>query len=364
MTKLLLIIIGLKGQIRRVTRLIRGSLKDPLLYLGSFSVILFILAVSLPCLCSNISLGLVISAKTSPDPQSLFLGPPMNFWPESPDFLLVQGSGLRGISSPSDLTPKVLGALVGYETEVEASNEITEYIVEEGDNLSSIADKFGISLNTLLWANNLTKGSVLKVGQELIILPVSGVLHHVKSGDTIGAIALKYKANTEEIVAFNKLSGEADIYVGDIIIIPDGVMPPPPVQQQYAPQSVQIAESYFICPISAPCRITQGLHFYNAIDFSHGQCGEPIFAAAGGQVLKVKFGWNGGAGNTISILHPNGVVTSYGHIASSLVNPGEQVSQGQIIAFMGGQPGTSGSGKSTGCHVHFGVSGARNPFAR
>ncbi len=54
----------------------------------------------------------------------------------------------------------------------------------------------------------------------------------------------------------------------------------------------------------------------------------------------------------------------YGHIQTSLVNPGSQVYQGQVIALLGGAPGTPGAGSSTGCHVHFGVSGARNPFAR
>ena len=99
------------------------------------------------------------------------------------------------------------------------------------------------------------------------------------------------------------------------------------------------------------------------MDFANS-CGASIFAAAGGEVLKVKYGWNLGAGNVLTILHPNGVVTSYGHILKSLVNPGEQVSQGQMIALIGGQPGTSGAGISTGCHVHFSVVGAANPFGR
>jgi hypothetical protein len=79
------------------------------------------------------------------------------------------------------------------------------------------------------------------------------------------------------------------------------------------------------------------LHWYNAIDFD-GQCGDPIFAAAGGKVLKVKLTSSTsrwafeGAGNHLTILHPNGVVTFYGHLLTSFVNPGDQVSQGQIIA--------------------------------
>jgi murein DD-endopeptidase MepM/ murein hydrolase activator NlpD len=115
--------------------------------------------------------------------------------------------------------------------------------------------------------------------------------------------------------------------------------------------------------------MTQGFHWYNAIDFSHGQCGEPIYAAAGGTIQKVKLTdsrsvWAyGGAGNHVTILHPNGVVSFYGHLASAPVSPGDQVSQGQVIGYMGGAPGMAGAGKSTGCHVHFQVTGARNPFA-
>ena len=255
----------------------------------------------------------------------------------------------------------------GYELE-DTKKVITEYIVEEGDSLWLIAEKFGISLNTILWANDLNKDSLIKPGKKLIIPPVSGVIHHVKSGDTVSEIAKKYKGKTEEIVAFNNLSNEADIYIGDIIIVPNGVIPPP--STQYAPTSVPLADSYFICPISSPCRITQGLHWYNAVDFSHGKCGELIYAPAAGEVLKVKLTnstsrWAfSGAGNYLTILHPNGIVTTYGHIAASLVNPGDQVSQGQMIALMGGQPGTPGAGLSTGCHLHFGVSGARNPFSK
>jgi len=92
------------------------------------------------------------------------------------------------------------------------------------------------------------------------------------------------------------------IYIGDIIIVPNGKMPVASVQYT-APAQVPLADSYFICPISSPCKITQRLHWYNAIDFSHGKCGEPIYAAAGGQVLKVQLTnstskWAfGGAGN-------------------------------------------------------------------
>ena len=310
-----------------------------------------------------------VSGAFSQNPQSSpFLDQVGSSRPESPDFLLVENSSLRAAFPPVMVTPQILGALVeGFEIQ-DVQKIIVEYFIESGDTLSSIAEQFNVSLNTILWANNLSQNSLLKIGQKLIIPPVSGIIHHTKSGDTISAISQKYKAKTEEIISFNQLSGEADIFVGDILIVPNGVLPKTTTPSAYTWTALPL--SYFICPIASPCRVTQSLHWYNALDFSHGFCGEPIYAAAGGTVLKVRLTnsvsrWAfEGAGNHLTILHPNGVVTFYGHLANSFVNPGDQVSQGQIIALMGGQPGTPGAGKSTACHLHFGVSGARNPFAK
>lgn len=287
---------------------------------------------------------------------------------ESPDLYLIQGVGLKAVSNSAMLNPQVLGTLLGSTVESESNKEIIEYIVETGDTLWLIADKFNISLETVLWANNLNKNSPIQPGKKLIILPVSGLLHHIQKGDTIGTLAQRYKAKEEEIIGFNDLSFDGDIFIGDILLVPNGQMPV--VKPKITPQLVPLASSYFICPISLPCRLTQGLHWYNAVDFSHGQCGEPIFATAAGTVLKVEITQStspsalAGAGNHLTILHPNGVVTVYGHLAKILVGPGQEVSQGQVIALLGGEPGTAGVGRSTGCHLHFGVSGAENPFAR
>ncbi len=287
--------------------------------------------------------------------------------PELPEFINIQENSFRSVSPPYVITPKVLGALVGgLNVDDVQRTEITEYIVEDNDTLWAVANKFDVSLETLMWANELTHTVLIRPGQKLIIPPVTGVIHHVKAGDTITEIASTYKTETEEIVSFNGLSSESDILIGDILIIPNGKMP---VTTQYSRTWVPLSKSYFMCPISPPCRITQGLHWYNAIDFSHGKCGEAIRAAAGGQVLRVNLTQStsrwafSGAGNNITILHPNGVVTMYGHIATSLVNPGDTVYQGQTIALMGGQPGTPGAGMSTGCHLHFSVRGASNPFS-
>jgi len=280
---------------------------------------------------------------------------------ESPDLNFVQGSSLMAQVPPNFITPQVLGQLVGI-AEPEARKDIIEYAVEPGDTITAIAEKFGISLNTLLWANDLNKKSTVKPGQKLTILPISGVTHIVKKGETISEIAKIHKGKIDEIIAFNELSSEGDIFIGDILIIPNGVLPV--ASKTSSPNLAPLASSFFICPIASPCKLTQGLHFSNAVDLSHGKCGEPVYSAAGGQIQRAMFGWNKGAGNYITILHPNGVVTKYYHLQSILVDSGENVSQGQIIALMGGQPGAPGSGNSTGCHLHFEVQGARNPFAK
>jgi len=359
---------------KRRLRKFKGSFKDPFLCLGVTSVVLFGIVIIF-----SHHLGVNLNNKSflvnpnfsesSQNDNGPFLDPTKKSGIESPDFLLVQNSSLRAASPPNLVTPQVLGALVGGYEKEDVQKVIVEYIVESGDVLSAIAEKFGISLNTILWANNLNQNSLIQPGQKLIIPPVSGVIHHVKSGDTISEIATKYKGKVEEILSFNEILSEGEIYVGDIVIVPNGTIPAPIIAS--SPQLVvPLASSYFICPVAGGCRITQRLHWYNAIDFSNGKCGEPILAAAGGTVLKVKLTsstsrWAfSGAGNHLAILHPNGVVTNYGHILTSFVNPGDEVSQGQIIALMGGQPGTPGAGLSTGCHLHFGVSGARNPFSK
>ncbi len=258
-------------------------------------------------------------------------------------------------SAPAFLVSgQVLGTLANSAWQ---EREVEEYIVETGETLSSIAAKFDISLETILWANNLSAKSVLKIGQKLAILPVSGAMHMVLQGDTLSQIAEDYKADTEDIINFNGLGNEGKIFAGDFLIVPNGRKPA--ISQNYS--LVPLSGSYFICPIPSPCRITQGLHWFNAVDFSNGNCGEPVFAAAGGQVQRT--GYTPIGGNYVRILHPNGVVTYYGHLSKISASPGQTVRQGQVIGSVGYTGRTIPAGPS-GCHVHFDVRFASNPFAR
>jgi len=348
---------------------LRGLFKTPCFYYGLISVILLALVYfgvnrfPKTIIWSETNhLGAAVAAFSGSaldnydvKDGSLFLNQNQNLSLEPPELNIIQGESLAAFSTPRTLSPKVLGAIFG-QGEL-PRKEIVEYSVQPSDTLSSIAQKFDISLDTLLLANNLTKSSKIKIGQSLIILPVSGVVHFVKSGDTLSGIAKTYKANVDEIIDANELADGLDIYIGDILVVPNGVMP----KQAPTYGETYLADSYFKFPVQG--RITQTLHWYNGVDIGN-ECGTPIYAAAPGVVLKAKYGWNGGGGNVVTISHGKGVISYYGHLEIIKVNSGDSVDVGQLIGFMGGKPGMDGAGISTGCHLHFTVIGAKNPFAK
>ena len=272
---------------------------------------------------------------------------------ETPDLKIMQDNTLCGVAAPCVVSAKVLGDTFGANNQ--NTKTISNYDVQPGDTLQSIANANNISANTLLWANGLTNSSTIKVGQSLTILPVDGVLHVVKSGDTLSAIATKYKADSQDIISFNSLANQDDIYIGDILVVPGGVMPKKAAQ--IINDQIPLANDFFIFPTEGI--ITQGLHYYNAIDVAN-KCGTPIHAAASGVVERAVFNnaWNLGMGNYVTILHSNGTVTYYGHFENVFVKPGQTVTVGDRIGLMGE------TGNATGCHVHFEVVGAANPLAK
>ena len=99
---------------------------------------------------------------------------------------------------------------------------VITYEVQAGDVPSEIAMAFDISTETLLWVNNLSVWDYIKPGQKLIILPVSGVLHKVKKGETIEQIVKKYKGDLQETMEFNGLPANGALAIDQEIIIPNG----------------------------------------------------------------------------------------------------------------------------------------------
>ncbi len=278
--------------------------------------------------------------ETNIEKESLFLS--SQFYQDSyPEPSFIQNNCLIGFSPSFQTDSKALLSYGG----AEESRDIMEYIVQEGENLSLIAEKFKVSVQTIAWANDISN-SFIKPGQKLIILPVSGVIHLVRSGDILSKIAQTYKTEEKDIVAFNDISDDK-IYIGDILVIPGGEK-----SSVIGDYSIPLASSYFIFPCKGT--ISQRLHWYNAIDIAN-ECGTPIYAAAEGTIQKA--GWSGIGGNFVRVIHPNNVVTYYGHLSKILVGIGQKVSQGSLIGYMGA------TGQATGCHVHFDVIGAKNPLS-
>jgi LysM repeat protein len=366
--KLLIRINLLGGQRKNYSR---GFFKNPLLYFGASAF--FLLGATYASCGNPADMGMLTNSRAvffnpflnntvKASSGALFSSQANEISLETPDLKIMQGNTLGGISAPYIVSGKVLGDVFGGDSSQSQKKEVVNYAIQPGDTLQSVANVYGISLNTLLWANDLTNSSTIKVGQNLAILPVDGVLHVVKSGDTVSAIAQTYKAKQDDIISFNGLLDQGDVYIGDILIIPGGVMTKKASSSSSANNQIPLANDYFIFPVQG--QISQGLHYYNAVDIRNS-CGTPIYAAAAGTVQRAvgNGGWNSGMGNHITILHSNGTVTYYGHLMTLLVNPGDKVYTGQKIALMGGAPGMAGAGNSTGCHLHFEVVGARNPLA-
>jgi LysM repeat protein len=243
-----------------------------------------------------------------------------------------------------------------------SNGEISVYVVREGDTLSQIASMFDVSAKTILWANEITNPTKIRPGDELVILPITGVRHVVKKGDTIKSIAKKYSGDVDDILAYNQLASAEDISVGDTIVIPDGTISAPAPSKGASPSKSSGGalasgggSAGFTNPLPG-ARRTQGIHGYNGVDLA-APAGTPVYAAAGGSVIVSRSsGWNGGYGLYVVIKHPNGTQTLYAHLSRTSVAVGSTVTAGQVIGYVGN------TGRSTGDHLHFEVRGARNPF--
>ena len=234
-----------------------------------------------------------------------------------------------------------------------------KYTVKPGDSISVIAEKFGITVSTILWENNLSSYSVIRPGDELSILPVSGLNHIVKKNENLSLIAKKYGVEISKIKEYNKNINIHSLKIGEKILIPGGK------KSSYAPYKPKTYSGFsaiksMVKPANArpvpgnkmqwPTKATIITQYYSwrhhGLDIA-GPIGTPLYAADSG-VVEVA-GWGRGYGNQIVINHGGGKKTRYAHCSKFYVKKGDKVSKGQTIAAMGS------TGWSTGPHVHFEV---------
>ena len=264
---------------------------------------------------------------------------------------------------------------------IEERRGVIVYKVQPNDTVEAIAARFGVQPTTILWSNVSIEESPdeLAIGQELTILPVNGVFHSVLSGDTLEALAKKYKVSVNDIVGspYNNFASGANLLPGTKIVVPNGIKPfvAPAFQVQaqaalaipaqrtsaaQVPRNVatgpaRAASGSFLWPLQGV--LTQNYWYgHQALDIANSP-GTPIRASDNGYVLTA--GWSTvGYGNYVVIDHRNGFRTLYAHMSAYYVQVGTPVSRGSVI----GAVGTTGH--STGPHLHFEIifNGARlNP---
>lgn len=274
------------------------------------------------------------------------------------DITVVDGSALLSEIGPS-------GSIADIEQR-DHQGEISTYVVKKNDTLAQVADMFNVSVNTIVWANDLNRKSPLREGQTLVVLPIDGVQYVVQKGDTLNGIAKKFHVNSDVIVSYNDLGADNVLSFGQMIIIPDGIENTSKnssalVSANPSRTTTPSYRGYYTNPLPTGHK-TQGLHGYahNSIDIG-APIGNSVLAAADGVVIVSQFRpsgnpWFGGYGNNVMIKHPNGTLTRYGHLSVVYVAEGANVSRGQSIGEVGS------TGDSSGPHLHFEIRGAKNPF--
>jgi len=271
--------------------------------------------------------------------------------------MIKNGTGDNTIMTTGSSAALVKPALASTTIGDRPREQVIYYTVEGGDTVSTIAEKFSVSTNTILWENKLGPRDYIKPGDSLTILPQSGVSHQVKSGDTVEKIAKKYSVTTDDILEYNQLADASAIETDQVLIIPDGTMPAPP-----APQPQSYSSGFALFNVPPPATDTGGTkllwpttsrkisQYYKwrhlAIDIA-GDYSSPVYAADDGRIEAV--GWGRGYGNRIIINHGNGIKTLYAHESKMFVKVGDSVSRGQTIGMVGC------TGWCTGPHVHFEV---------
>ncbi len=288
----------------------------------------------------------------------------------SPPLFKAGGSDAEGIARKADLHTVLPVRQSRY--------AVMEYTVESGDSIFTIADKFDLQPETILWGNRYTLGDdphFIIPGQTLNILPVDGVYHMWSAGEGLNGVASYYGVAPEDIINWpgNNLDPEE---IGDYAnpqIPPDTMLVIPGGQGVYTDWRTprisreEPATAKHLGP-GACTASYEGIsgslvfiwptteHYLSGFDYrpetNHfgidiaGETGNPIFAADHGVVVYA--GWNDyGYGYMIVIDHGSGWQTLYAHLDSVSVSCGQEVIQGETIGLMGS------TGKSTGPHLHF-----------
>ncbi len=284
------------------------------------------------------------------------------------------------------------------------SCDYKEHKVVEGETVQSIAEIYAVSVNTVLFENNLNPDDIIQPGKSLFVPCLTNAAKHtVRKGETLTGISQYHEVEIEKIMEFNTLENAEAIKEGDLLIIPGSARVIELIEDQLASKEAEqarkaaeaaaqkklaaaqkapkksisstkstsssssksstptkiVKKGYYILPVGGTVNYRRGIHANNGIDIS-GNGGASVLAAASGTVVKAACGWNGGYGCVVEVKHSNGTKSRYAHLRSGsiAVRSGQKVGQGKRLGSVGS------TGRSSGNHLHFEVHGARNPYLR
>jgi murein DD-endopeptidase MepM/ murein hydrolase activator NlpD len=228
----------------------------------------------------------------------------------------------------------------------DASSLMRTYSVASGDTLGAIAGRFGLATTTIYWANKsgLPNPASLRVGQQLLIPPVDGLLVKVGAKDTLASLAAKYKVTAQDIIDTNNLP-ENKVIVGQTLLVPGASGGPMPKSSS----SSSGGSRGWVWPVGGDNYISQ--YFWSghhAIDIA-GSMGAPVYAAVGGTVVMAGWRSTTGGGNVIWVMDGTKLYTTYNHLSRWSVRVGQKIRAGQRIGSVGM------TGVATGPHLHFEV---------
>ncbi len=247
---------------------------------------------------------------------------------------------------------------VAVDTSVKSSAGMLEhYTVKQGDTLTGIASRFGVSMMTVWWANKLTSKDSLRVGQDLIIPPVNGLIVTVKPGDTLESLAEDNEITAAEIVEVNELD-DTNLIVGQVLVLPGAKGAPMPTPKP-TPRPVYSGGGgggTFKYQGGAWAWPVVGGGNYISQYFKYGHYGLDIAADYGTSVVSplaghvIFAGWkSNGGGYQVWISHGNNIYTSLNHLSAVTVASGQDVGRGQRVGRVGM------SGWASGPHLHLEV---------
>lgn len=221
------------------------------------------------------------------------------------------------------------------------------YTIQAGDTISGVAYKFGLhSIGTLIALNDISNVKRLKVGDTLKIPSMDGVFHKVRRGETLAEIAQRYGLTLNNLVDANDLKSEI-INVGDTVFIPGGTLSSFELKKALGELFIYPVQGRLTSPFGYRRDPFTGLRsFHSGIDLAN-RMGTPVKCIMDGRVSEV--GYSSVFGNYIIVVHDGGYQSLYGHLSRVYVKRGSLVSQGSRIAAIGS------TGRSTGPHLHLSI---------